>query len=191
MKEWSNNMADLIGGIPFGVDSVLVSPRTAAGVLAAAKVDMFGATAISAGIDSDVQEARGYNRSLRKSRSGKKVSGSVSLLQHDPAILAAVGDGATSTSGVAPATVTTYVEPEAPGQKYYQIEAQAWDGTSATRLTIFNASTVSGPNFDWSTDGYSEPAFDYEGIGFLSNSVIALYKVEVYQTGVAISPSNP
>lgn len=184
-------MADLIGGIPFGVDSVLVSPRTSAGVLAAAKVDLFGATEISAGVDSDTQEARGYNRSIRKSRSGKKVSGSVSLLQHDPGILAAVGDGATSTTGVTPASITTYLEPEAPSQKHYQIEAQAWDGVAATRLTIFNASTVSGPNFDWSTDGYSEPAFDYEGTGFLNDTVVALYKVEVYETGAPISPTNP
>ncbi|MGI8547758.1 MAG: hypothetical protein ACR2M1_10540 [Gemmatimonadaceae bacterium] len=184
-------MADLIGGIPFGVDDLKVSARTAGGALAATKQDIFGATEISAAVDSKVEEARGDNLGVRKSRSGKKVAGTVKMLQHDPAILAIVGEGATSAAGVSPNTITSYLEPEAPGQKTYQIEAQSFDGLSATRLTIFNASTIKGPNFNWKTDGYSEPSFDYEGSGLLNGGIVALYKVEVFATGVVLGTTNP
>lgn len=184
-------MPDLLGGIPFGVDDVRVSTRTAAGALAATKTDVFGATAISLNTDSDTEEARGDNVAARKQRTNKGASGSVGMLQHDPAILAAIGDGATSTSGTTPATIVKYLEPEKPGSKWYQIEAQSWDGASATRMTILSATTVSGPNFDWSTDGFSEPGWDFEAKGFLDSTIMALYKIEVFETGVALTGTNP
>lgn len=184
-------MTDLKGGVPFGIDDLRVSSRTSAGALAATKMDIHGATAISISTESDTQEARGDNVAIRKQRSGKTASGSIGFLQHDPAILAVLGDGATTTTGTTPAVVTTYVEPEKPGSKKYQIEAQSYDGTAATRLTVYNATTTGGPNFDWSTDSYSEPGVDYEASGFLDGSILALYKVEVFETATAFSGTNP
>lgn len=184
-------MADLLGGIPFGVDDVKVSARDAAGVLADDKVDIFGATAFSISTESDEQEARGDNVAARTTRSNKSATGSVGMLQHDPTILAVVGDGVTTTTGVTPAVVTKYSEPEKPGQKKYMLEAQSYDGVAATRLTVLNAQTVAGPNFDWSTDSYSEPGWDYKGTGFDVSGTRVLYTVEVFETGVAIPATNP
>jgi len=184
-------MADLLGGIPFGVDQIVVNARLADGTLATNKIDVFGATSISLSLDSDVQEARGNNVSRRKMRSNKSLSGGVGMLQHDPTILAVVGDGVTSAEGTTPDIITTYVEPEKPVTKRYQIEAQSYDGAGATRLTIFNASTSSGPNFDWSTDSYSEPGWEYEATGFTYEGTLALYMVQVFETGEEIEMTNP
>lgn len=184
-------MADLLGGIPFGIDDLKASARNADGTLASVKQDIFGATSIDINTESDTQEARGDNRSRRKSRSNKMISGSVGLLQHDPAIYAVVGDGATATTGISPDAITTYEEPEAPGQNYYLLEAQAWDGTAATRLSVLNATTTSGPNIGWSTDSYSEPTFDFEGIGFGETGSEMLFTIAVYETGEEIGTSNP
>lgn len=184
-------MADLIGGIPFGIDSAMLSARDADGDLATTKVELFGATSISMETESDEQEARGDNVARRVTRSNKSVTGSLGFLQHDPVILAVLGDGVMETEGTTPAVITSYLEPEKPGSKKYQIEAQAYDGVAATRLTVLNAQTTAGPNFDWSTDSYTEATVDYRGTGFLEGTDLILYKVEVFETGVAIPATNP
>lgn len=184
-------MPDLVGGIPFGIDNAKISGRSNAGVLASTKVDIFGTTALSLSTESDEQEARGDNVARRITRSNKSVTGSLGFLQHDPALLAALGDGLMTTSGTTPAVITTYAEPEKPAQKKYQLEGQAYDGASATRLTVLNATTTGGPNFDWSTDSYSEVGIDFRGSGFLDSGSLIMYKVQVYETGVPISGTNP
>lgn len=185
-------MADLLGGIPLGIDDLKASAVTAANALATgAKSDLTGATGFSIGTDGDTQEARGDNTSYRKIRTNKSASGSFSLLQHDENALATIADGATSVSGTSPAAITKYIEPATPVMKKYQLEAQAYDGVSATRVTVYRANTSSGPSIDWSTDEFSEVSFDFDTVPFTDGAVSGFFKIENYETGVAITATNP
>ena len=154
----------MAGEYQFGIDDAKVTGREPDGTLSATKVDVLGVSSIGFSIESDSVEHRGDNKSLRIRKTGKKVSGSVEQAATNLPTYAVVIDGVVTTSGVAPAVITTYTEPSNSPGKTYQIEAQAADINGTTRFTVFNCSTTGGPNFEWSEGEFSNPSWDYEGV---------------------------
>lgn len=173
------------GEYPFGIDDAKVTGWTG-GAVGTAKVDVLGVTAISVNTESTSVEHRGDNQQLVNRKSGKTTSGSVAQAAHQGAALAVVGDGATSTDGTTPNLVTTYLEPATSTGAPYQIEAQASDGEGAARLTVFKATTSSGPSFDWSIEAFSNPGWDYDATATDVEGTSAFYKLEQYETEEAI-----
>lgn len=168
----------MAGEYPFGIDDAKVTGRTASGALATSKVDVLGVSALSFGVESDSVEHRGDNEAKRIRKSGKKVTGSVEAAATTLAVYAVVSDGAVVSSGISPNIITTYTEPDSSVGLSYQIEGQAADGVSATRVTVLNATTTGGPTWDWTEGEFSNPSWDYEGTGFSGN----LFKLEQFET---------
>lgn len=175
----------MAGEYPFGIDDAKVTGWSG-GSVGSTKVDVLGVTAISVNTESTSVEHRGDNQQLVSRKSGKTTSGSVAQAAHQAAALAVVGDGVSSTEGTTPSVVVTYMEPASATGNPYQIEAQASDGEGAARLTVFKATTSSGPSFDWSIEAFSNPGWDYDANATDVSSESVFYKLEQYETEAAI-----
>ena len=177
-------MAD--GQYPFGIDDAKVTGWTGDAV-GTAKVDVLGVTALSVNTESTTVEHRGDNQQLVSRKSGKTVSGSVAQAAHQGETLAVVGDGVTTTTGVTPNLITSYVEPAVAIGVPYQIEGQAADGEGAARITIAKAVTSSGPSFDWAIEAFSNPGWDYDANATDIEGVTGFYKLDQFETEAPIT----
>lgn len=170
---------------PFGIDDAKVTGWVGNAV-GTTKVDVLGVTAISVSVESTSVEHRGDNQQLVSRKSGKTASGSVAQAAHQAAILAAVGDGVTESTGVTPNIVVSYVEPAVATGNPYQIEAQAADGNGAARITVPKAVTSSGPSLDWAIEAFSNPGWDYDAQATMIGTVQGFYQFQQFETEAAI-----